>query len=365
MSTAKRAAPRHPSGTGRRPRLNDVAAAVGLSPASVSLVLRNAPGPSAATRKRVLAAATRLGYRADRTASLLARRRRHLLGVLMDVRSPFHAELVEEVQAVAERLGYDVVLGPLTRTRDEHRAIETLVDFRCEALLLLGPESGAGQLVALDEQLPVVVVGRRIRGCRLDVVRTDDGAGVRDALDHLVELGHRAIAHVDGGRGTIAADRRRGYRAGVHRHGIVAQARVLPGAHTEESGARAAATILDGDSMPSAVVAFNDRCALGILDKLTRAGLAIPDELSLVGYDDSPAAQLAYVNLTTVRQDARQQAEHAVTAAVERLDAGRRRHREIVLPPQLVVRGTTAPPPGRTSLRRPSAATRPDRAARL
>ncbi len=106
----------------QRPRLEDVAARVGVSTASVSLVLRGAPGPSAETRERVLAAAAELGYRADRTASLLARRRRHLLGVLLDVLNPFHAELVEEIHVEADRAGYEVVLSTLTRDRDEDRA---------------------------------------------------------------------------------------------------------------------------------------------------------------------------------------------------------------------------------------------------
>ena len=127
----------------RRPRLEDVAAAVGVSTASVSLVLRGVPGPSAATRERVLEAAARLGYRPDRTASLLARRRSRLIGVLMDVRSPYQAELVEDLHEVADRLGYDVVLSTVTRGRHERRAVETLVDSRCEALVLIGSDAPA------------------------------------------------------------------------------------------------------------------------------------------------------------------------------------------------------------------------------
>src|ERR1700754_967195 len=122
----------------QRPRLEDVAARVGVSTASVSLVLRGAPGPSAETRRKVMAAAAEMGYRADRAASLLARRRRHQLGVMLDVRNPFHAELVEEIHTEADRAGYEVVLSTLTRDRDERRAVETLLDFRSEALILLG-----------------------------------------------------------------------------------------------------------------------------------------------------------------------------------------------------------------------------------
>ena len=324
----------------RRPRLEDVAARVGMSPASVSMVLSGAPGPSAATRERVLEAAAELGYRPDRTASLLARRRTHLVGVQMVAGSAFHAELVEDLYEAAERQGYDVVLSAVTRTRDERRATETLVDFRCEALVLLGPVAPASQLAALGRQLPVVVIGRRVAA---------DAEGVGQAVDHLAGLGHRSIAYVDGGRGTIAADRRRGYRTAMRRHGLADHIRVLPGDHTEAAGARAARALLEeGGGLPTAVVAYNDACALGLLDAFNRAGVDVPADVSVVGYDDSSLSRLAHVNLTTVSQDARRQAEHAVAAAVERLEDGHRDgHREIVLAPHLVVRGTTGPPPER------------------
>jgi DNA-binding LacI/PurR family transcriptional regulator len=325
----------------RRPRLEDVAARVGMSPASVSMVLSNAPGPSAATRERVLAAAAELGYRPDRTASLLARRRTHLVGVLMDVRSVFHAELVEDIHEAAEQQGYDVVLSTVTRTRDERRAIETLVDFRCEALVLLGPVAPASYLSALARHLPVVVVGRRVAAAGVDVVRSADDEGVGQAIDHLAGLGHRAIAFIDGGKGPIASDRRRGYRTAMRRHRLGDHIWIIPGDHTEAAGTRAAQTLVGEGKLPSAVVASNDRCALGFLDALNRAGVDVPGAISVVGYDDSTLSRLAHVNLTTVSQDARRQAEQAVAAAVERLDNGRTAHREVVLSPNLVVRGTT------------------------
>ncbi len=342
------------SASRRRPRLEDVAADVGVSTASVSLVLRGAPGPSAATRRRVLEAAARLGYRPDRTASLLARRRSRLVGVMMDVRSPFHAELVEDLHEAADRLGYDVVLSTVTRTRDERRAVETLVDSRCEALVLLGPEASAADLAALDRQLPVVVVGRalgtgldgadgRAAEPEVDVVRVADDDGVGLAVDHLADLGHTAITYLDGGPGTIAASRRAGYTAAMRRRGLVAA--TVAGERTGESGIRAARLLLDAAALPTAVVTFNDSAAVGLLDALSRAGVAVPGTVSVVGYDDSPLARLAHVDLTTVSQNPPQQAEHALAAVVERLDEGRTGHREVVLPPRLVVRGTTAPPP--------------------
>jgi len=310
----------------------------------VSLVLRNQPGPSAQTRTRVLEAAAELGYRADRTASLLARRRSNHLGVMMDVRNTFHAELVADLHAAADRLGYDLVLSTLTATRDERSAVETLLDFRCAALILLGPDDPAAWLNSLGQQLPVVVIGRRIPSATVDVVRTADGEGVGQAVDHLAALGHRDIAFVDGGKGTIASDRRRGYRTAMHRQGLGDHLRVIPGEHTEEAGMRAAHLLLAENSLPTAVMTSNDRCAVGLLDALGRAGIDVPGALSVVGYDDSMLARLAHVNLTTVSQDAERQADQAVAVALERLEGTRTAPREVVLTPHLVVRGTTGPP---------------------
>jgi DNA-binding LacI/PurR family transcriptional regulator len=326
----------------QRPRLSDVAARVGVSPASVSLVLRGAPGPSAETRERVLAAAAELGYRADRTASLLARRRRHLLGVLLDVRNPFHAELAEEIHVQADEAGYEVVLSTLTRDRDEPRAIETLLDFRCEALILLGPDAPEGELSLLAAQVPCVVVGRMARGVDVDIVRPADDVGVDAALDHLIGLGHRRIAFVDGGRGAVAAARRRGYRRAMRRAGLPAE--VLPGDHTEEGGVRVGRRLVAERDLPTAIVASNDRLAVGLMDAFVRAGVDVPGRVSVVGYDDSTLAHLAHIDLTSVNQDAPAQARAAVSAAVSRLDEGRTVSSEIVLVPHLVVRGSTAPP---------------------
>ncbi|GDY50969.1 LacI family DNA-binding transcriptional regulator [Streptomyces violaceusniger] len=333
------------TGPDSRLRLEDVAARVGLSTASVSLVLRGAPGPSERTRQRVLKAAAELGYQPDRNASLLARRRTRLLGVMVDIHSPFHAELVEHLHTAAEAVGYDLALSTQTRTRDEDTAVETLLAFRSEALILLGPTAPATTLTALDRKAPVIAVGRRIADADLDVVRSADDAGVGQIVDHLAGLGHRSIAYIGGGKGVIATDRRRGYRAAMRRHGLGEHVRVLSGDHTEQAGERAARHLLDDGQPATAVVAFNDQCAIGVLAALSRAGVAVPDEVSVAGYDDDALSRLSCFSLTTVSQGAEEQARCAVAAAVERLDEGRTTPREVVLPPRLVVRGSTAQAP--------------------
>lgn len=332
------------NGAHKRPRLEDVAARVGLSTASVSLVLRGVPGPSERTRQRVLAAAAALGYRVDRTASALASRRSRLLGVMVDIHRPFHAELVEHLHTAAEEVGYDLVLSTQTRTRGEQTAVETLLAFRSEALILLGPTAPAGTLATLDNKSPVIVVGRRVADAALDVVRTADDDGVGQIVDHLVGLGHREIVYVDGGKGVIATDRRRGYRTAMRRHGLDSHVRILHGDHTEAAGERAARKLLDGGSLPTAVLTYNDPSAIGVLAALARVGVSVPGEVSVVGYDDDALSRLSCFNLTTVSQNAAEQARYAVAAAVERLDEDRTEPREVVLTPHLVLRGTTAEP---------------------
>jgi DNA-binding LacI/PurR family transcriptional regulator len=260
---------------------------------------------------------------------------------MLDVRNPFHAELAEEIHVEADRVGYEVVLSTLTRHRDEAGAVETLLDFRCEALLLLGPDTPDPALGKLAAQVPTVAIGRRVGEPGVDVVRTADDAGVGAALSHLVGLGHRRIAFVDGGRGAVASARRRGYRTAMRRAGLADAARIIPGDHTEEGGIRAGRLLAADPGRPSAVVASNDRCAVGLLDAFLRARLGVPTDISVVGYDDSTLARLAHIDLTTVNQDAPEQARQAVAAAVSRLDESRTERREVVLEPRLVVRGST------------------------
>jgi DNA-binding LacI/PurR family transcriptional regulator len=331
----------------RRPTLADVAARAGVSTALVSIVMREAPGASAATRERVLAIADEIGYRPDIRARLLRRSRSRLLGVVFGVHHDFHGDLVGGLYAAAERAGYELALSAVTPGRDEHRAVGGLLQDRCEALVLLGPQAPTAYLAQLAARLPVVVVARAVRHRAVDVIRTDDAAGIAQAVDHLAGLGHRRIAHVDGGRAPGAAERRRGYTEALHRRDLGRYALVVPGGLTEDDGAGAARALLDlpDTRRPTAVTVFNDRCATGVLDVLRHAGTAVPGDVSVVGFDDSRLARLSHVDLTTVAQDAARLTELAVARAVARVEGTATGEREQVVAPRLVVRGTTAPPP--------------------
>ncbi len=338
VSASSRPLPR----PGRALTLEDVAVRAGVSRALVSIVMREAPGASAMTRQRVLAVAEELGYRPDIRARLLARRRTRLLGVTLALNNPFHADITEGIYAAAEPLGYQVVLSAVTGTREPRQAVDTLLSYRCEAAILVGALMPNSALAAVAEMLPVVVVGQPTSNPGVDVVRAADDLGMRLAVDHLVELGHRSIVHVDGGRAPGAAARRDGYQAAMKQHGLAQAIKILASGDAEEDGAAAART-LAAAGVPDAAVTYNDRSAVGFLDVFARSGIAVPGNISVVGYDDSQVAWLPYLGLTTVSQDATQLARLAVERAVARLEHQQITDREVILKPHLVVRGTTGP----------------------
>lgn len=331
-------------GSHQRATMADVAARAGVSRTLVSLVLRDRPGAGAATRERVLKAADELGYRPDSAAQMLARGRSRTLGVLMNLEQPFHAELVKAIYPAAEQLGYDVLLSAVAPGRDEHKATGALLGHRCEALVLLVSDPESHDTEQLGGTVPTVVVGRKATTPKVDSVHTAEAKGIRQAVDHLVELGHRRIVHIDGGKGPGSAERRTAYRAAMRRHRLADEIRVIPGAQDEDAGIAAGALLLSEDSLPTAVLAANDRCAIGLMHALRSGNVDVPGEVSIVGYDDSHLSHLSHINLTTVRQDATGIAEHAVRSAVERLENGALRAREIVCDAKLVIRATTAPP---------------------
>lgn len=326
--------------TRRRVTLNDVAKHADVSRSLVSIVMRDAPGASSATRERVLAAARSLGYRPDVRARSLASSKSRLIGVLFGVDlGAFHFDLLEGLYAAAEEHGHSLILSALTSGRDERRAAQSLHDFRFDACIMLGPPT---PLPLLTGEVPLVVVGWHVDHPAVDVVRTSDAHGMALAVDHLVGLGHREITHIDGGASVIAASRRNEYAAAMHTHGLDSSVRVIPGGWTQLDGQRAARALLADGDLPTAVIAYNDDVAVAAMGLLAQQDVEVPGHLSVVGWDDGEAAALSPVGLTTVAQDPIQMARLAVERMVARIDGPRVDHREIVLEPKLTVRASTA-----------------------
>jgi DNA-binding LacI/PurR family transcriptional regulator len=327
-----------------RPTMEDVAARAGVSRALVSIVFRDVPGASEATRARVLAAAAELGYEPDRRASRLGRSRTRMVGVVFTFGGDFHAEVIDGIYAAADQHGYEIVLSAATTRRSEAAAIRAILAERCEGVILIGPQLPTAQIAALATRAPTVVLLRHLRLTTVDVVRTDEKAAMGLLIEHLTGLGHERILHLDGGPAAGAAQRRQGYHAAMTNHGLIPQ--TLPSGLSEESGARAADTLLQRTpgSRPTAVAAFNDHCALGVLHRLRGSSLHIPDDLSLTGFDDIPAAGYRHIDLTTIRQDADHIGHHAIQRLRDRLDDHQSPALPYLVPPSLIIRRTTAPP---------------------
>jgi DNA-binding LacI/PurR family transcriptional regulator len=330
----------------RQPTMADIAAHLGISRQLVSLALRQQPGASEETRRRVAEAAGQLGYSPHIGARLLRQSRSRVIGVIF---TPAHAtepEIVEGIYPAAENLGYHVVLSAHTPSRSTERAVEELLGHRCAAMVVIGSNLDHPALRSIAERshVPVVNVGFGRRNPHYDVVISAGEAGIAQATAHLADLGHQGIVYVNLPAMPPARPRLNGYVRTMEKLGLATDVVTTTDGYTEEAGAEAGRLLLGRNTLPTAVMAGNDQAAVGVLHVLTRHGVRVPEDVSLTGYDDSRMARLSSVDLTTVRQDPLLMGTAAVEAAVRRVEHADAAPTRTVIEPTLVVRGSTAAP---------------------
>ncbi|GAA3308438.1 hypothetical protein GCM10020219_009760 [Nonomuraea dietziae] len=256
-----------------RPTIRNVAERAGVSKSLVSLVLRGSPHVSEHRRQAVLQAARELGYRPNAVARSLVEGRTHLVGALVaDLHNPFYAEFLDGLQESLHGDGLRMLIGNSQwDPAFEDEAVEAFLELRVDGLVLLGIAPTSETLIEATSYTPTVVVGERdIELDNVDIVVDDDQLGARLAIDHLVEHGHRRIAHIEGSR----ASRCEGYLVAMRRHALAPYIMVEHGESTEEGGRRTARALLTRDPRPTAIFAANDLVALGVLSAASELGPA-------------------------------------------------------------------------------------------
>lgn len=337
-------------GATRRATIRDVARHAGVSTAAVSKVLRDAYGVSPGMRERVQASIAHLNYRPLAMARGM-RGNTYTLGVfLVDLSNTFFSIIVEGIRNVAEDRGYQVLIGQARWGMDaQRRLIEAMVDRGMDGLLLISPFGAHQELEQLAATIPVVVIGRHGPAEHFDTVASDDIAGSALIVDHFVALGHRRIsflAHTspEGQPEMPTVVRAKGYEKAMARHGLEAFIDLLPVRWNTEGGLEAGRLIAARTQRPTALHGGADIAALGAYTSLFNAGIRVPEEISLAGYDNLPATALPHVGMTTVDQSGVAMGEHAAQLLLSRIQ-GRRDAQHVLIPPRLLVRSTTAPPP--------------------
>ncbi|SFG52350.1 LacI family DNA-binding transcriptional regulator [Streptomyces mirabilis] len=342
-----------PSARPRRITIVDVAKHAGVSTTAVSKVLRNAYGASPEMQTKVRRAIDELGYRPHAGARGL-RGQTYTIGVMLpDIRNPFFPEVLDGITQSLEDTEYQVLLGPgCNGEKAEAKVTEAMIDRGMDGLVLVAPVSSRTHLEHVASAVPTVVVGRHGSSPVYDTVVDDDVEGASLVVGHLAALGHRRIAHIehletDPTRLSEMPNARRadGYRQAMRAHGLEEWIEVVSTSYTQEGGYQGAKELLDRPQRATAVFAGADVVAMGVLEAVTEAGLAVPADISVAGYDNTTFAAFGPVSLTSVDQAGNEIGRNAARLVLERIADRHRRSVQVSLSPTLVRRRTTARPP--------------------
>ncbi|MFJ2967036.1 LacI family DNA-binding transcriptional regulator [Streptomyces collinus] len=343
-----------PPAPSRRVTIVDVARHAQVSTTAVSKVLRNAYGASPEMRAKVRRAIDELSYRPLAAARGL-RGQTYTIGVMLpDIRNPFFPEILDGITGRLADTDYQVFLGPggCNDEKAEARVTEAMIDRGMDGIVLIAPVSSRARLEHIATAVPTVVVGRHGHSSVYDTVTDDDVAGAAVLVGHLTGLGHRRIAHIEHHETDPTrieempnAQRADGYRRAMRAHGLAEEIDVVSTSYTQQGGYEGARQLLARPNRPTAVFAGADIVAMGVLEAFAEAGVSVPDDISVAGYDNTTFASFGPISLTSVDQAGHEIGANAARLLVERIADRLKSPVQIKLSPTLVPRRTTAPPP--------------------
>ncbi len=326
--------------------INDVARVAGVSKSTVSRALGHGP-VSDDVRAKVEAAVRQTGYRPNLMARRLRSQQSGILGlVVADIRNPFFTALIRAVEEVAYRAGMRVTLCNTDEDPErEAMYLQLMQEERITGLLFAPTRVTVGRMNELDLDYPTVLIDRAAAGSRYDAVVLDNVAAMAGLVEHLLAQGYRRIGGLFGSTSTTAAERRDGYVAAMRAHGLVPDYREV--APTAEAAIAEAGHWLASAARPQAIVTSNSLLLVGALKAARSAGLRIPDDLALAGFDNERWTELVEPGITVVEQPVEDMGRAAMSLLLERLQAPQLPVRRLVMNGRCVVRGSTrAAPPG-------------------
>jgi DNA-binding LacI/PurR family transcriptional regulator len=340
------------SRTGRTARLADVARAAGVGTSIASRVLNHDPTVSIRleTRERILEAARELNYRPNAMARGLRLSRTMSLGIIINLAYYYeNAEILAAVESSAASAGYVTLIADTADFVTRGEAYRRLLfERRVDGLLIASIFATDDFIHELkEESLPFVVLNRRVTGIGPSA-SVDDALGMQIAVEHLVQLGHRRVGYLAGPAHVDPASRRlAGFRAGIRDAGLRIPTRLVRHCLVDdESVLRATEELLAVDPCPTAIAVWSPTAAVPALAAVRRRGLRVPDEMSLIAYNDSPIASYLEPPLTTVHMPLAEMARGGVECLLEAIDGGKPRSFVVRTAPALVERESTGPPPG-------------------
>jgi len=338
-----------------RPTIADVARAAGVSKGLVSFALNDRPGVSATTRKRILAAADELGWRPSLRARSLSTDRAFALGLVIArdpqiiAADPFFPALIAGIETALAPVGQALVLSMVASEEAELASYRQLAAHdRVDGVIITDLRQGDPRLaLALELGLQAVTLGHPDAPSPFPAVALDDDPGIRSTVEHLVGLGHRRIAHVAGPTRMLHGSRRRNsFTSALKWRGLHGDL-IVETDFSASDGARATAELLSLADPPTAIVYSNDPMAIAGMGVAQRAGLRIPDDLSITGFDDSDVGQHLNPSLTTVTTAAQEWGRTAASALLRLIEGDAVADIELA-PAQLVIRGSSGSPTPRT-----------------